>query len=68
METPDDDLLPPQELIESLAKDCRCCQECHPGDVPCAGLLAGGPCDQSRCTCDDEYEDNCDDYDPMATR
>lgn len=48
-----DDMMPPQGLIESLVKDCRCCAECHPGAVPCDGLLAGGMCDQARCDCND---------------
>lgn len=57
----DDDMMPPQGLIESLAKDCRCCDcaVCHPGGVPCDGLLAGGMCDEATCRCDDEEE--CDD-------
>lgn len=43
---------PPAELIEELAKLCRC-QGNH--SVPCDGLLAGGPCDELG---QDEYEES----------
>ena len=33
---------PPQSLIDELAKHCTCTPE---SDRPCAGLLAGGLCD-----------------------
>jgi hypothetical protein len=31
-----------QAWVESMAKHCRC----RNGDVPCDGVLAGGPCDE----------------------
>jgi hypothetical protein len=49
---------------------CRCCQWCS--SPPCAGVEAGGMCDQLRCSCDDEPESSDyhdvpdDDEDPAA--
>lgn len=54
-----DEWMPPQELIERMAKVCRCCPEC--GAPPCDGCMAGGMCDEFRCSCDDEHEDDFDD-------
>lgn len=67
---PFDDMPGYVELVESLVKDCRCCPACHPGGVPCDGLLAGGLCDQATCRCNDadpdygwDDEEDCDDDD-----
>lgn len=59
--TDDYDPMPPPDVIERLAKDCRCCQAC--GSVPCDGVMAGGMCDEARCSCDDEPSDRDDDED-----
>lgn len=37
-------------FVAAAADDCYCCLDC--GDVPCAGVLAGGFCD-TRCHCDE---------------
>lgn len=55
----DDDMMPPPEVIEAFAKDCRCPPCC--ADMPCAGAMAGGICDDRRCRCDDDIDDG---YDP----
>jgi len=60
-----DDMMPPPDVMERFAKNCRCCRTC--GDVPCAGVMAGGLCDDARCSCDDEREeDDRDDFDYNA--
>ncbi len=38
--------------VSTAAKACRCCQVCS--DVPCAGCMAGGMCDQTTCRCQDD--------------
>lgn len=59
--------LPPLDVIERMAKDCRCCIEC--ANPPCDGVMAGGVCDR-RCTCDeDDGPDLTEmDYDPDEDR
>lgn len=53
---------PPWEFFEQCAKYCRCCRVC--GDVPCAATMAGGLCDEARCSCDDwNSDDHGDDPD-----
>lgn len=50
-----------QDYLASCAKDCRCCPVCS---QVCAGVLAGGLCDDAACRCepDDEYGyDDADD-------
>ena len=48
-----------EKFCEDMTGECVCCIMCS--EVPCAGLLAGGPCD-SMCSCDDDiYEDDEDD-------
>jgi hypothetical protein len=39
-----------QAWVESMAKHCRC----RNGDVPCAGVLAGGLCDEMPAEHDDD--------------
>ncbi len=41
-----------QEWIDSLAKECTCCNTCC--DVPCEALMAGAPCDNYPCTCNED--------------
>lgn len=48
----------PADAVEALSQGCRCCSTC--GDWPCAGVLAGGVCDQQGCSCDDEAEEDDD--------
>lgn len=48
-----------QAWVESMAKHCRC----RSSDVPCAGVLAGGMCDEI-----DDSADMDDDYDEAAER
>lgn len=49
--------LPPQHVIERMAKHCRSCSEC--GEAPpCDTCMAGGVC-MASCTC---HEDRADDY------
>lgn len=44
-----------QAWVESMAKHCRC----RSSDVPCAGVLAGGLCDEIDDSADRwEYDDN----------
>jgi hypothetical protein len=38
------------EWMNEIAKDCNCCPHCS--DFPCAGVQAGGLCDNVPCTCD----------------
>lgn len=40
-----------QSFVDELAQDCKCCPDCQ--EIPCDGLLAGGPCDNDHCKCDD---------------
>ncbi len=40
-----------QQWINEISKDCDCCATC--GDVPCAGVMAGGLCD-GHCRCEVE--------------
>ena len=42
-----------QVFVESMAKHCRCSHDC-----PCAGVLAGGPCDEIRESIHDD--DDCE--------
>jgi len=41
------------EWMAEIAKDCSCCPYCS--DFPCAGVQAGGTCDQDKCTCEDPF-------------
>ncbi|WP_043585349.1 hypothetical protein [Geminisphaera colitermitum] len=44
-----------QAWVESMAQHCRC----RSGDVPCAGVLAGGLCDEIDDSADQwNYDDN----------
>ena len=50
-----DEYAPPKHVMDLLRKQCDCCQVCS--DVPCAGVMAGGPCDSlndSSCECDED--------------
>ena len=49
------------EWIAAAAAHCHCCPLCC--DAPCAACLAGGVCDQFRCTCDDYDEDEEEEHD-----
>lgn len=64
---PDDPAMPPPDVIESIARDCRNCEECS--GRPCDACMAGGVCDR-RCTCDeDDGPDLTEmDYDPDEDR
>jgi len=44
------------EFVAEMAAHCRNCMECS--ECPCGACLAGGICDQSRCTCDDPPDDD----------
>jgi hypothetical protein len=44
-----------EAFIAACSKECRCCPLCF--EHPCQALLAGGFCERSRCTCDDELPD-----------
>lgn len=48
-----------QAFVTDCARSCRCCRECG-SDIPCAGVMAGGICDEW-CTCDDVYGADCSD-------
>lgn len=50
-----------KEWIIGAAKDCRCCSRCW--ECPCGGCLAGGICDDHRCSCDDPHENTFDEDD-----
>ena len=39
------------EFVNTCANECKCCRGCFQ-DVPCAGVMAGGPCDQM-CDCEE---------------
>ena len=56
------DELPPQSFIDDCSKHCRCCDCSNP---PCAGVMAGGMCDEL-CHCersdDTRPEDQCAPY------
>lgn len=45
---------PPQAFFDECAKACRCCPICS--ERPCAGTMAGGVCDEVRCSCFDESD------------
>lgn len=47
-----------QRFLVAAARDCRCCSDCS--FAPCAGVCAGGLCDQM-CWCD--RDDERDPYD-----
>jgi len=53
-----DDHMPPPHVIAEWSKHCDCCPQCQ--DHPCAGVQAGGMCDQMECQCFGSYEDNDD--------
>jgi hypothetical protein len=62
-------------FVAEQAKHCRCCRDCTNADIPCAGVLAGGVCDEvdpfGLCTTAevdgyDEDDDPQDDFDPLA--
>jgi len=40
--------------IESLIEHCQCCEYCHQ-EIPCAGVQAGGMCDNA-CNCTDDED------------
>lgn len=42
-----------QAFLADCARSCRCCRECG-SDIPCAGVMAGGLCDEW-CTCDKDW-------------
>lgn len=54
----------PDDVWDSFARDCRCCPVCS--NVICAGVLAGGLCDQA-CRCDDDDRDYSDDEEISAS-
>lgn len=55
----DDDMgMPPPEFFEAMAKNCQCCPGCEVAP-PCDSCCAGGVCDHSGCTCDED-----DDFGP----
>jgi hypothetical protein len=37
-------------FLEHMSADCRCCRQCN--YAPCAGVTAGGVCDEM-CWCDE---------------
>ncbi len=47
-----------EAFIAACSKECRCCGFCSVH--PCDGVLAGGLCDRSRCTCNDIEEEPLD--------
>lgn len=51
-----------QRWLAECASECRCCRDCRGGGIPCAGITAGGLCDQM-CVCDDgpDCSDPCGD-------
>lgn len=55
-----EDYSPPPHVIFEWSKHCDCCPQCN--DHPCAGVCAGGICDDMDCRCNDAFED--DSYEP----
>lgn len=47
-------------FLAHCARECKCCRGCSWHDIPCAGITAGGLCDQM-CVCDEEYDADRDD-------
>lgn len=58
-----DPMMPPQAVLDNMATHCRCCRTC--ASAPCDGVMAGGMCDEARCSCDDDFTryDDVDDDD-----
>lgn len=57
-------LLPPQHVLNEMAKDCRSCGICGV-PPPCDTCMAGGVC-FARCTCHEEDDErDADDFDDM---
>lgn len=50
------------KFIQECYKLCDCCQECNQ-QIPCAGVMQGGFCDEM-CNCDDDITGQWDQDDP----
>jgi hypothetical protein len=50
-----------ERFLAECAADCHCCADCHPS--VCAGVLAGGFCDDMcGCDCNEDQDDDWWDY------